>query len=61
MIVVEECVFDRHQAPHAINLFDLHQKYADVIELSAALEYLHQHSIEQRGPKAGDPLAMVTA
>lgn len=28
--VVEEGVFDRHEATHAINLFDMHQKYADV-------------------------------
>ena len=35
MIVVEECVFDRHQAAHAMNLFDMHQKYADVVPLSA--------------------------
>lgn len=42
MIVVEECVFDRHEACHAINLFDMHQKYADVVSLEAALDYL-QH------------------
>ena len=40
MQVVEECVFDRHEACHAINLFDMHQKYADVIPLATALEYL---------------------
>jgi len=33
MIVVEECVFDRHEAAHAMNLFDMHQKYADVLTL----------------------------
>ena len=38
--VVEECVFDRHEAPHAINLFDMHQKYADVIPLEDALAYI---------------------
>jgi maleamate amidohydrolase len=38
--VVEECVFDRHEATHAMNLFDLHQKYADVIPLSQALQHL---------------------
>jgi maleamate amidohydrolase len=38
--VVEECVFDRHEAPHAINLFDMHAKYADVIPLAEALNYL---------------------
>jgi maleamate amidohydrolase len=38
--VVEECVFDRHEATHAMNLFDLHQKYADVIPLAVALRRL---------------------
>ncbi len=41
--VVEECCFDRHDAPHAINLFDLHQKYADVIPLADALSRLRAH------------------
>lgn len=40
MIVVEECVFDRHEAPHAINLFDMNQKYADVLPLAEVLHYL---------------------
>lgn len=38
--VVEDCVFDRHEACHAINLFDMHQKYADVISIGAAKDYL---------------------
>jgi maleamate amidohydrolase len=37
--VVEECVFDRTEASHAMSLFDMHQKYADVIDLTAAAEY----------------------
>ena len=40
MIVVEECVFDRHQATHAMNLFDMNQKYADVVTLQEVLDYL---------------------
>jgi nicotinamidase-related amidase len=40
--VVEECVFDRHEACHAINLFDMHQKYADVISVDNAVEYLRR-------------------
>jgi hypothetical protein len=40
MIVVEECVFDRHEATHAINLFDMHQKYADVVLLDEVVTYL---------------------
>lgn len=37
--VVEECCFDRTQASHYINLFDMHQKYADVIHLDEAIAY----------------------
>lgn len=40
MVVVEECVFDRHEAPHAIDLFTMNQKYADVVALDETLEYL---------------------
>jgi maleamate amidohydrolase len=40
MAVVEECTFDRGQASHAINLFDMHQKYADVVALDETLEFL---------------------
>ncbi len=47
MIVVEECVFDRHQATHAINLFDMDQKYADVLPLSEVLEYMAAWRAEQ--------------
>ena len=38
--VVEECVFDRGQASHKINLFDMNAKYADVISLREAQEYI---------------------
>jgi nicotinamidase-related amidase len=37
--VVGECCFDRTQASHWMNLFDMHQKYADVIDMAAAVEY----------------------
>jgi maleamate amidohydrolase len=40
VIVPEECSFDRGQASHAINLFDMQQKYADVIPTAAAIEKL---------------------
>jgi maleamate amidohydrolase len=43
MIVAEECVFDRTQASHAINLFDMHQKYADVLPLTEVLALLAHH------------------
>jgi nicotinamidase-related amidase len=38
--VVEECVFDRHEAVHAINLFDMHQKYADVLGIDEVVAHL---------------------
>lgn len=38
--VIEECVFDRGQASHKINLFDMNAKYADVISLREAQEYI---------------------
>lgn len=38
--VIEECVFDRGQASHKINLFDLNMKYADVVKLNEAIDYL---------------------
>jgi hypothetical protein len=38
--VVEECVFDRHQAAHAMNLFDMHQKYADVLSLAEVVAHV---------------------
>lgn len=38
--LVEECNFDRGEASHAINLFDMNAKYADVISLAEAKVYL---------------------
>jgi nicotinamidase-related amidase len=40
VIIPEPCVFDRDEASHAINLYDMDQKYADVIPVDEALEYL---------------------
>ncbi len=39
-MVVRDCVGDRAEGPHEANLFDLQQKYADVIALDAALGHL---------------------
>ncbi len=40
VIVPEECVADRGQVPHKVNLFDMHMKYADVAPLAKVLDYL---------------------
>ena len=45
MGVVEECTFDRTQSSHKINLFDLQQKYADIVSLESALAYLSARPI----------------
>ena len=33
VVVPQECVYDRSQVAHAVNLFDMSQKYADVVRL----------------------------
>lgn len=40
VIVPEECVADRSQVSHAINLFDMHMKYGDVMPLEEVLATL---------------------
>jgi nicotinamidase-related amidase len=40
--VVSECVFDRTEASHFMNLYDMHQKYADVVGLEMAKAYLRE-------------------
>jgi maleamate amidohydrolase len=39
-MVVRQCVGDRAEGPHEANLFDLEQKYADVVSLDETLVYL---------------------
>jgi maleamate amidohydrolase len=50
-LVPRECVGDRARAPHESNLFDIQAKYADVVGVEEALDYL------QRVPdRAGQPV-----
>lgn len=56
VIVVEECVFDRHQATHAINLFDMHTKYADVVPLKVVEEYLRSSGRVGNGTAMPQPV-----
>lgn len=37
--VVEECVFDRFELSHLVNLFDMNAKYADVVTLDEVIKY----------------------
>lgn len=41
VFVIEECCFDRSTFSHLVNLFEMNQKYADVITLNAALEMIN--------------------
>lgn len=40
VIVPWECAADRSQISHAVSLFDLHMKYADVVSLNETIGYL---------------------
>jgi isochorismate hydrolase len=53
--VVEECVYDRGEASHAVNLFDIDAKYADVISLDQALAHIEsaKSTVSETGNPAG--------
>jgi maleamate amidohydrolase len=40
IVIPHECSADRSQISHAVNLFDMHMKYADVVSLEETLGYL---------------------
>jgi maleamate amidohydrolase len=40
--IPEPCVWDRGELTHKVNLFDLQQKYCDVLELDEVLAYLEK-------------------
>lgn len=42
VLVPQECVFDRSAVSHAVNLFDMASKYADVVTLEEAARMLHR-------------------
>lgn len=45
-IVVEECVYDRTEASHAINLYDMDQKYAAVKSIEEVMDWLNSGAAE---------------
>ena len=49
-IVPRECVGDRAQAPHEANLFDINAKYADVVSLEEAIDYVERVTGEVGAP-----------
>jgi nicotinamidase-related amidase len=63
MIVVEECVYDRHEASRAMNLFDIDQKYGDVLSLAEVTEWIGERrnapanaDLDPSPPHAHSPL-----
>jgi nicotinamidase-related amidase len=56
VVIAEECVYDRHEACHAINLFDMDQKYATVLPLSEIKDWIAAWS----GSKAEPQLVAAT-
>ena len=40
VVIPEECAFDRFESSHAINLFDLNCKYADVVPAAEVAQYM---------------------
>lgn len=44
VVVPQEAVFDRSQTSHAVNLYDMNSKYADVMPVQRAIELLQQAS-----------------
>jgi maleamate amidohydrolase len=57
MVVVEECVYDRHEASRAMNLFDIDQKYGDVISLEEAVDWITAHRQPVLTSRNGTPMA----
>ena len=53
-IVPAECSGDRAQGPHEANLFDMEQKYADVMPLSEVQRALEELAPAQAGSAAAD-------
>jgi maleamate amidohydrolase len=47
--VVGDCCFDRFEASHWVSLFDMNQKYADVIDAGEAEEYLRRNNSSAQG------------
>ncbi len=50
VVIAEEACFDRSQASHAINLCDMHAKYADVVPVEEALDYIDNVDAEYNLP-----------
>jgi maleamate amidohydrolase len=58
-MVVRECVADRTRAVLDANLFDMDQKYADVVTLKDALDYLHAFPLKNSSSERMRPACSI--
>ena len=49
VVVPEECVYDRSTTSHAVNLWDMNAKYADVMPVAEAIAKLPEFQLERSG------------
>jgi hypothetical protein len=60
-LVPRDCVADRAAGPHAASLFDIDEKYGDVVDLADVLDYLTRpgtaapHHDRTGGPDTAPP------
>ncbi|MDP6175698.1 MAG: isochorismatase family protein, partial [Rhodospirillales bacterium] len=50
LAIAEEACFDRSQASHAINLADMHAKYADVLPTDEVLDFIETLEVDYNLP-----------
>jgi maleamate amidohydrolase len=49
VVLVEECCFDRNPLSHAVNLFDMHHKYCDVMHIDEVVRHLDGMKMKKAG------------
>jgi isochorismate hydrolase len=50
--LVEECIYDRAELTHKVNLFDMHHKYCDVMHLDEVVAHLDILAARRIAPAA---------
>jgi isochorismate hydrolase len=52
--LVEDCIFDRSQLSHLVNLYEMNSKYGTVISLAETLELVRKLDDEEKSKVAID-------
>ena len=50
--LIEECIYDRAELTHKVNLFDMHHKYCDVMHLDEVVAHLDGLATRRLAPAA---------